>query len=92
MSLGISNALKAIADLQAIAVDGVKLVKAFGRGAMGLGAVLAAVFELAAAVKDLVADAPAALPELKDLDTAEAGQAGAAAYDCVKAVIAALAA
>lgn len=92
MSIGIDSTLKTIVDLKDTAVDGVALAKAAARGPFGIGAVFAGVIKIVGDVKDLVANAPAALPEMKDLDITEVGQIGSAAYDCVKAIIAALAA
>jgi hypothetical protein len=89
---GIENVLKTIKDLEAVAVDGIALAKAATRGPLGIGGVFAGVVKVAGDVKDLVADAPKSLPELKDLDGAEVGQIGASAYGCVKAVLVALAA
>ncbi len=92
MSLGITSVLKTIADLQDLAIHGIDLAKAASGGPFALGAILAGVVKLAGDVKDLVADAPMALPEMADLDSAEVGKLGSASYDCVKAVLAALAA
>lgn len=90
MSTGIVHVIKTIADLQETAVDAIGLVQAATRGPLGIGAVFAAIVQVAGDVKALVADAPAALPELQDLDGAEVGQIGAAAYECVKAIMSAL--
>jgi hypothetical protein len=43
-------------------------------------------------VAELAKDAPAAMPELKDIDAADAGQIAAAAYGLVRAVMVAIAA
>lgn len=92
MSLGIAHVLKTITDLQETAVDAIGLAQAATRGPLGIGAVFAAIVQVAGDVKALVADAPTAWPELHDLDSAEVGQLGTAAYECVKAVLLALAA
>jgi hypothetical protein len=64
MSLGIENTLATFADLQSLAVDGIRLAK---RGPWGFGT-LARVVGIINDVKNLVADATAALPELSDLE------------------------
>lgn len=90
MALGIVKTLEVISDLKALAVDGIGLAKSATRGPIGWPALLAAVVKVAGDVKDLVADAPEALPELKEVDPAEAGQLATAAYGLVKDVMAAL--
>lgn len=92
MSLPVTKTLETIADVQAVVVDGIALAKAAGKGALGIPALLSAVLKVAADVKEVVADAPAALPELKDLDASETGKVAEATYALVKAVVAALAA
>ncbi len=92
MQIGITKILATINDLKETAVDGVALVKAMARGPFGLGAILAAAVQIAGDVKSLLANAPGALPEFQDLDSAEVGQISTAAYDCVKDILAALAA
>jgi hypothetical protein len=91
MTTGIVHVLATIQDLQETAVDGIAAAKAAARGPFGLGALFAAVLKIAVDVKSLVADAPASMPEFADLDSTEVGQIGTAAYDCVKAVLVALA-
>lgn len=90
MAIGIVHILSTITDLQETAVDGIALAKAAARGPFGLGQLFAAVIQVAGDVKALITDAPAALPEFEELDSAEVGQIGAASYDCVKAIMAAL--
>lgn len=82
MALGIEHSKKVIADLQAIAITGVKIAK----HGIGLGA-LKQVLDLIGEAKDLIVEAQAALPEVKDLDSVEVGQLSAACYDLVKGVI-----
>jgi hypothetical protein len=86
---GIVETLETIGDLKNLSVDGIALVKSALRGPLGIGGIFTGVLKVVADVKEL-ADAPLALPELKDLDATEAGQIGAASYVCVKAIIAAL--
>lgn len=90
MTTGIVHVLATITDLKETAVDGIALTKAIAKGPFGLGQIFAAVFQISSDVQSLIADAPAALPEFQDLDSAEVGQIGAAAYDCVKAILAAI--
>lgn len=84
--VGIEKTLATIGDLQKLAVDGIKLAKS---GPFGLG-LFTGVLKVVGDIKDLVTDAPFALPELKDLDGAESAQLGAAAYGLVTAVIGAV--
>ena len=92
MTIGIVNVLKTITDLKETAVDGIAVAKAAMRGPFGVGQLFAGIVAIMGDVKDLVADAPASLPEFQDLDADEVGQIGSASYECVKAVLAALAA
>lgn len=93
MSLPITQTLKTLADLQAVVVGAVKMAKDAKVGGFGSWATLLSdVMRVATDVKTIVTDAPGALPELKDVDGEEAGQIATAAYECVKAVIAAIAA
>lgn len=87
MTLPVTSTLKTIADLQVLAVDGVDLVKNLATSPLGG---LFKLFGIASDIKALLVDAPAALPELKDLDAAEASQVGAAAFALVVAVAAAV--
>ncbi len=84
--IGIEKTLKTIGDLKNLAVDGIKIAKS---GPFGLG-ILTGLLKIAGDIKDVVADAPGALPELKDLDGNESSQIGAAAYDLVSSVVGAL--
>ncbi len=86
MKLGIAKTLETIGDLKVLAVDGIRLAKT---GPFGLS-LFTSLLKVVADVKELIADAPAALPELTDLDATEAGQVGSAAYDLVAGVIAAV--
>ena len=82
MAFGIEHSKKVIADLQAVAITGVKIAK----HGIGLGA-LKQVLDLIGEAKDLIVEAQAALPEIKDLDAQEVGQLSAACYGLVKSVI-----
>lgn len=89
---GIQKTLESIDDIEVIAVQAVKAVKALQAG--GLGAymkVLGCLFAATHGVNELLADGPAALPELKDLDAAEVAQLGGRSYQLVVSVLAALA-
>lgn len=59
---------------------------AIGKHGVGLGS-LPAIFDMLNEIKVLLEDAPSVLPELKDLDQAEAGQVAEAAYALVKKVL-----
>lgn len=85
MQLGIDKTLSVVSELTTLAVDAIGLVKAGG----GLGTILK-VLKIAGDVKDLLADVPEALPELKDIDQAEAGKLATASYGLVVAVITAM--
>ncbi len=92
VAIGIDKTLETISDLTSLGINAIYLAKAATRGVLGWGQILAGVVKVAGDVKELVADAPSALPELKDLDSAEMGVIGSAAYDAVKAIVMALAA
>jgi hypothetical protein len=88
---GIVKSLESIDDIQEIAVSAVKAVKVLQGGGFGqYMKVLMLMFAAAQSAGELVHDGPEALPELKDLDAAEAGQLSARAYELVVAVLAAL--
>lgn len=84
--LSIDHSKKVLADLGKVAVDGIHIAK----HGVGIGA-LQDIFALMGDVKDLIAEAPKALPELQDMDAKEAAEMAQAAYEMVKAVIAAIA-
>lgn len=85
MALGIQKTKETIEDLTKIAVAGVEIAK----DGLGIGSFLKVV-GLLNVVKELVVDAPLALPELADLDAAESAEIGAAAYNMVKSIILAI--
>jgi hypothetical protein len=80
--IGIDHSKRVIADLQAIAITGVKIAK----HGIGFGA-LKQVLDLIGQAKDLIVEAQAALPEIKDLDSQEVGQLSSACYELVRGVI-----
>lgn len=83
--MDVTKTLETFDDLGNIAVDGITLVKK-GISFASFGAII----DLLGQVKELVADAPMALPELMDLDAAEAAQVGQAAYVVVSKIMVAL--
>lgn len=85
MVVGIASTKKVLIELSELAVDAITLVKH--------GSIFSALPKLAeifADAKALVADAPHALPELEDLDQAEAAALAAAAYQAVHAILQAI--
>lgn len=74
----IDASLRFFADLSQLMVHAVDVAKS--RSVWGA---LALIPEIQA----IVVDAKAALPELADLDAAEACKVAAAAYECVKAIV-----
>jgi hypothetical protein len=85
--MDVQKSLEVIDDLGELVADAAALIKS---GApLGLET-FKKVFELAMDLKELAADAPDALPELKDLDANEVGQLGAAAFSAVGKILAAL--
>ena len=82
MSLGIDHSKKVLADLGKLAADGIKVAK----HGVGLGS-LKQLFDILAEAKDLVVEAQAAFPEIKDLDSKESGELASACYDLVKGII-----
>jgi hypothetical protein len=87
---GIVSTLKTIAAIQSISIDAIKTAKDATGGPFKIVKLLGDVARIGDDVKELVADAPAALPELKDIDASEAGQIAEASFGLVKAILAAL--
>lgn len=79
--LGVDASLKVLAAVGELVVDGLDVVKAPSL------AKLRKVLELVDSVVDIAAAAPAALPELAELDAEDAAKLGAAAYAVVKRVV-----
>ncbi len=86
--VGITATLKLVADVKETLLDGVKVYKKANGGPFAWFALVGVIAELATDMKTIMTDAPPALPELGDIDSAEAGQLMAATYDCFKAVVA----
>ncbi len=84
---GIDKTIETFSDIGNIAEDLIVIVKAGGFKLI----LLPKVMSLMNSVGELIKDAPAALPELMDLDAAESAKIGAAAYDLVKKVMKAIA-
>lgn len=82
MVQSIDHSKKVIADIGVIIVDAVQIAKH-----LSVLTALPKLYEAFGSVKEIVAEAPLALPELKDLSSDEAGQLAAAAYDLVKKII-----
>jgi len=82
MVVGVEKSKETLADLAELACDGIDLFKkGIGLGSFGK------IVEILADVKELIADAPLALPELADLNAVEAAELGAAAYVAVKKIV-----
>lgn len=82
MALGIENALKCVDGLKVLVIDVLDIVD----GGVTLKD-LPKLFSLMQDIKLLVDSAPAALPEVKDIDPTEAGQITTAAYAAVKVIL-----
>lgn len=80
--LSIDHSKKMIMDLGKLVGDGVQIVK----HGVGLGSIYQ-IFQVIADVKELIMEAPHALPELRDIDSQEAGELASAAYEMVKHII-----
>jgi hypothetical protein len=83
MTVGIAHTLKMVSEIKGILIGAVDIAK----HGIGLGAVKE-VFAMLSEVKGIIADAPAILPELKDLDSKEAGVLAEASYDLIKSLVA----
>lgn len=82
---GIAKSVETIQDVGEVVVDVATLVKG-GVSLGNLGHLLAILND----VKELIADARQALPELADVDAAEAGQLATAAYTQIKRIVVAV--
>lgn len=80
--LGVEKTLQVFDDLGEIAVSAVSIGKK-GVSFSAFGDLL----KVLGAGKELIQDAPAALPELMELDQAESAKIGQAAYVLVKKII-----
>lgn len=84
--LGIVKSKEVLADLGVVAVGVIGIVKA-GLGLRSITKLLAILDE----AKDVIENAPKALPELADVDAAEAGELATVCYNLVKSVVLAVA-
>lgn len=87
MVKGVQHSKALLDQVVILVMDGIHIAKT----GVGLGA-LTKLYELISAVKSLVEEAPQALPELLDLDSAESGELAQAAYAAVKKIVASVAA
>lgn len=87
-SVGIQKSLETLESIGNLSVDAIAIVKAGGFKLSVLPKILDALNQ----INELVKDAPAALPELADIDAQEAAQLGAASFALVKKVIVAISA
>jgi len=84
--MSVPNTLQVIADVQALALSAVALVKGGKISILDLPQFLSLFEELVTISKDL----PAALPELKALDAADVGTITSAGYTLVQTIFTAL--
>ncbi len=85
MELGINKSQLFIEQLSEVCVNAVKLAKkGLGLGSIGL------LLDMARSAKELVTEAKGVLPELADLNADESALLGAAAFNAVKNVLAAI--
>lgn len=82
MPHGIDHSKKVVEDLGKLVMDAIPIAK----HGVGIGAI-SQLFTILADVKDLLAEAPQALPELKDMDSAKAGELSSVCYEMVRRVI-----
>lgn len=80
--LGIEHTLASLADIEKLAIEGIKLAK----NGVGIGSIRD-LLALGGDAKKLVTEAKESFPELKDLDAAEGLQLGQACLDLVKNII-----
>jgi hypothetical protein len=85
MALGVQKSLEVITDVEVLVVEVVDLLKS-GVSLSKFGKILTIV----GVVQELVADAKEALPELKEVDAAEAGKLAEASYKAVQKIVQAL--
>lgn len=81
--MGIENTLRVMDDLKTLIMDTLDLLKSGPPSLQSVGKILTLVRD----IQVLIADAPGAFPELKDLDSAEVGQLSARSYDDFKDII-----
>ncbi len=85
--LGVDNSKRVLVELGQVAVGGILIIKK-GIGLNSISKLLA----MAGDVKELIALAPKALPELKDVDAKESGELAEVAYAVVRDIVNAIAA
>lgn len=86
--VGIQHTKKILSDLGDVALAAVGIVKAHG----SIIGSISKLYEVLKNVKDIIAEAPQALPELKDIDSAEAGEIASLTYGLVRSLVVAIAA
>lgn len=82
MPAKLEESKKALAALVGLCIDIIALVRG-GIGLQSIGKILSLIGD----VKELISDAPHVLPELQHLDSSDAAELGAAAYQGVLQVI-----
>jgi hypothetical protein len=82
--MGIDKTLEVFESLGSLAATGLQIAK----GGIGIGSI-GKILDVMKDINELVKDIPAALPELQDIDGAEAARIGQAAYGLVKKILAA---
>ncbi len=89
MAVGIEKTLEVFDDISVVACEGIAIAKQLKGGFTYLKvlACMGKFMAVAKACQELVKDAPAALPELQDLDAAESAKIGAASYALVRKVM-----
>lgn len=78
--VGIVETKKTFVEISELVADAIAL-------AHGGFSSIGKIWEILGDVKELAASAPKALPELADIDQAEAAELAAVAYQCVKKII-----
>lgn len=90
MSVGITKTLGVIAAVKDAAIQGVAVSKLLPVNFWNIVKFVPVVQKLVTDLQVVAQDAPDVLPELQDLDAAEVGQIGSAAYQAVVDVVKAL--
>lgn len=79
----VANTIETIEDLKDVLCDAIEAYKSI----KSPFTLLAALAGLAKSVSDLLAEFPAVMPELLELDADEAGEITKASYECIQSVI-----
>lgn len=82
MIVGVVHSKRMLQDVADLAIIGVGIAK---KG-ISIGSLLA-LGNVLIKVRNIIVEAPQALPELADLDSQESGELAAAAYSAVKAIV-----